>query len=377
VGWFELFYDLVVVASVSFGSRLFAAQPSWGMGSWLFLSLGLLMTFWLLTMLSHNLFPGDDPVRRLLVLVQMMGLLTASLSLGRGEQGLPAEIGFAALAASFASLAVVYLRCERRAPEFRRTAQVLTRSTGIAAAVMCLGFLAARVGGSSTEPYLGWILGVGIGCAVVPLLFMVLNRDVSARVLDTEHLSERMGQLVLIVLGETFVSLILDLSGLSSIPNPLYFLVDFAVVFSIWTIYFTGVLPSGVPKDAWRLRLWLLLHCVFIFGAIAAAGGFAALTLLPFDTDPGSEGFWTPLPLFYVMVGLVGLSLLSRRHRVSWQLDAIVTGILAVLSVLAVAVIPAQARFLTLAAAGLVILDAAISSTKAARRERVGEPSGA
>lgn len=369
VGWFELFYDLVVVASVSYGSNLFSSRPSWAMGSWLFLSLVLLMTFWLLTMLSHNLFPGEDLIRRLLVVVQMVCLVTASLSLGRDHEGLSDEVGFAALALAFAAISAVYVRCWKQQRPESLAARVLTLSTGGAALIMVVGLVSARFGGSTLEPFLLWIVGLGVACAILPLLFIVLNQHTSRKVIDSEHLSERMGQLVLIVLGESFVSLIFDLSGLTSIPNPLYFVIDFAVVFSIWTIYFTGVLPCGVPHRAWRLRIWILLHCLFMFGAIAAAGGFAALTVLPFGTDPGREGFWTPLPLFYVMVSLMGLSILARRHRVAWHLDAAVTGVLALLSALALWVIPDEARYLTLIAAALVVTDAAVSAYVVRRRE--------
>ena len=47
------------------------------------------MTLWLLTVVSHNLYPGDDTVRRFLVLVQMVALVIASLSLGRGDESRP------------------------------------------------------------------------------------------------------------------------------------------------------------------------------------------------------------------------------------------------------------------------------------------------
>ena len=372
VGWFELFYDLVVVASVSYGSKLYIADPTWGMGTWLFLSLIVLMTFWLLTMVSHNLFPKEDVVRRLLVVVQMMGLVVASLSLVRSSDGLPDEVGFASLAVSFASIALVYLRCRRDDSEVVGAAKVLARSTGGAALIMVMGFLVARFVGAAADPYLVWILLLGLACGILPLLFVVLNRDTTRRLIDREHLSERMGQLLLIVLGESFIALVFDLSGQASIPNPVYFLIDFAVVFSIWTIYFTSVLPGGLPRGAGRLRVWIALHCLLMFGAIVAAGTFASLTLLPFGSDPGTEGFWTPLPLFYVTAALFGLSILSRSHRVSSRIDAGVVGIMLVLSILALWVVPGQARYLTLIAAAIIVIDAGLSAAIVQRREREG-----
>jgi low temperature requirement protein LtrA len=361
VSWFELFYDLVVVASVSHGSHLFGEHPSWGLGTWLAASLVLLMTFWLLTMVSHNFYPGDDVTRRFLVIVQMVALIVASLSLARGDEGLPDSVGFTALAIGFLSLAFVFWRCTRQYPDTSASARVLALSSFFAAVIMAVGALLPSNGNVISNP-ITWAFTLGMLCGIVPLLFIVLNDRTSSEQINTEHLSERMGQLVLIVLGESFVSLIFSLSGLSAIPNPWYFLLDFIVVLAIWTLYFTGVLQAGVPATAGRLRAWLGLHVIFIFGAIATAGGFAALTLIPFAEAPTSKAFWTPLPLFYVMIGLFGLSVLIGRPRRMRAIDGIIALLLAVLSALALWVIPEEARWLTLVAAALVILDAAFNA---------------
>jgi len=361
VSWFELFYDLVVVASVSHGSHLFGEHPSWGMGTWLAASLVLLMTFWLLTMVSHNLYPGDDITRRFLVIVQMVALIIASLSLGRGDEGLPDSVGFAALSIGFVSLSLLFWRCGRQNPESSAAARVLAPTSLLAAAIMLIGAVLPTNGEVLTNP-ITWAFTLGMLCGIVPLLFIVLNHRTTSAQINAEHISERMGQLVLIVLGESFVSLIFSLSGVSRIPNPWYFMLDFVVVLAIWTLYFTGVLPAGVPATAGRLRAWLGLHVIVIFGAIATAGGFAALTLIPFGTAPTSQAFWTPLPLFYVMIGLLGLSLLTRRPRVLRYVDGTIAALLAVLTVLALWVIPDEARWLTLVAAALVIGDAAVSA---------------
>ncbi len=367
VSWFELFYDLVVVASVSHGSHLYGEHPTWTMGTWLAASLVMLMTFWMLTIVSHNLYPGDGILRRFLIIVQMVALVVASLSLGRGDEGLPDSIGFAALAIAFVSIALLYWSCGRKFEVPSSAARVITPSCFLAAAVMLAGVFVPTNGGVLSNP-ITWVFAIGMLCGIVPLLFMVLNHRTTFAQINAEHLSERMGQLVLIVLGESFVSLIFSLSGVSRIPNPLYFIVDFIVVLSIWTQYFTGVVPAGVPATAARVRLWLLLHVIFIFGAIATAGGFAALTLIPFGEAPTSQSFWTPLPLFYVMFGLLGLSILSRRPRSAWLSEAIIVLLLAALSVLALWVIPDQARWLTLVGAALVIVDAAISVAPVRRR---------
>lgn len=368
VSWFELFYDLVVVATVSHGSHLYVEHPTWGMGTWLAASLVMLMTFWLLTIVSHNLYPGDDIVRRFLIIVQMIALVVASLSLGRGDEGLPDSVGFSALAIGLTSIALVYWRCRRQHPKASRPARVLAPASLLAAAVMIAGALIPSNGGVLGNP-LTWVFAAGMLCVILPLLFIVLNRRTTSEQIDAEHLSERMGQLVLIVLGESFVSLIFSLNGQSRIPNGWYFLLDFVVVLAIWTLYFTSVQPAGVPASAARLRLWLGFHVVFIFGAIATAGGLAALTLIPFGSPPTSQSLWTPLPLVYVMLGLLGLSYLSGRPRTALVSDGVIVVLLISLTVLALWVLPSDARWLTLVGAALVIVDASLTAA-ASRRGR-------
>jgi low temperature requirement protein LtrA len=128
---------------------------------------------------------------------------------------------------------------------------------------------------------------------------------------DAEHLGERLGQLVIIVLGEAFIGLVSTLGGLSSIPNPVYFVLTFVVVFAVWTLYFSSVIPAGVPRGPGRLRAWLLMHVVLMFGAIGAAAGLSSLTLVPFGDEAADVHLtaeWSTLPLFFVLVALASMT---------------------------------------------------------------------
>ena len=64
VSWFELFYDLIVVAAVSQAGKVLVKSPDWETTALIAAGILVLFTMWLLTTLSHGLFPGDDPVRR-------------------------------------------------------------------------------------------------------------------------------------------------------------------------------------------------------------------------------------------------------------------------------------------------------------------------
>lgn len=361
VGWFELFYDLVIVAAVGQGAHVFGEHPTWGTGTWIAVTFLVMFLLWLLTVLVNNTAPGDHPWRRLLVLLQMLAVVVACLSVGR-EEGLPDSMGFAALAVAFGSVALVYLLVDTDDPRVRADARVIAASTAIGALVLLVGAgVAGPWGGEGTiAPIL--LLAAGIACAGLPLLTVVLGRASRDGRLDSEHLSERVGQLVIIVLGESFVSLVATLSGEPDIPNPFFFVITFAVVFAIWSIYFSTVMPGGVPtRQAGRLRAWLALHWLLMFGAVGAASGFATLAVVPFTAiDQGSASAWTPAPMLYVMVAITGLAALAGERRLL-PLHAAACAILLVLVVLQLTVAQGGLAWEIALGAVVVIVDAVVS----------------
>ena len=293
VGWFELFYDLVIVAAVGYAGHTFADNPTWGLGIWIAAWTLIMFTLWLLTSLNNNLFRGDRPWRRMLGLVQMLALVIAALGTV-SDEGLSNSTGFVALAVAFGTIAVMYAIALRDKSSDRRDERLLAWTSGLAAVVLLSGgFLSDSAEWTATGAPT-WIIVVGIGIAAVPLFGIVVGRV--ANRIDHEHLAERLGQLVIIVLGEAFMSLVSALGGMSSIPNPLFFVLTFLVVFAIWTLYFSSVLPAGLPSTSGRLRLWVLTHWLLMFGAVASAAGFASVTLVPFGSGAAAEATeWTCL----------------------------------------------------------------------------------
>ena len=376
VGWFELFYDLVIVAAVGNGAHLFVEDPTWENGAWIALTFFVMFALWLLTVLNNNLYPGDHPWRRVLVLVQMLALVVACLSIGRTE-GLPDSMGFIALAVAFGTIALIFLLATGASGAHgadRRDAVLVAASTGIGGLVLVSGALFPEVPEGQWDPAL-LVLVAGLLIATLPAFTLVLGRLCRAGQIDGEHLSERIGQLVIIILGESFVSLVATLGGKPAIPNPFFFVVTFAVVFSIWTIYFSSVLPAGVPERAGRLRAWLALHWLLMFGAVGAASGFAALTVVSFSAlDQGSASAWTPAPLLYVMVALAGLTWLSRTRRLVW-LHASTAGVLLVL-VLVRLTVSQEGSSWEIAVGALVVVGDAVASALIERPYRLTSSDG-
>jgi low temperature requirement protein LtrA len=313
VGWFEVFYDLVLVAAVLHGSKLFDSDPSLAKGAWLATTLLILLTMWLLTTLTFNSSPEDSALRRMLTLVQMLALVIASLSVSR-TGGLSDSTGLIALGVAFASVTVLYAIKARRGGSPRRGTTIVGWSTAAAAFACLIGALLPETSGPFWAQPATYAFGLALALGLLPLVTVYLGELESTDSLDREHLTERVGQLVIISLGESFANLILSLGGFDSIPNPPYLVLTFVVIYAVWAIYFRSVLPPGIPRGSERVRAWIGAHYVLIFGSIGTAAGFSALTIVPFDDASAAlASYRLPLPLLYVMVSFILLTWIAGK----------------------------------------------------------------
>lgn len=366
VGWFELFYDLVIVAAVSYTGHTFAAKPTWGLGLWIAAWTLIMFVLWLLTALGNNLVPNDSAVRRMLGLLQMLAIVIAALGTV-ADEGLSNATGFGALAVAFASVCATFILLKPADPGVRRHVRVLAWSSGVAAAILGLGLLLPDSAEWTVTGAPTWIITVGVAAAAVPL-FVVVGR--CSALVNAEHLGERLGQLVIIVLGEAFIGLVSTLGGLPAIPNPVYFVLTFLVVFSVWTLYFSSVMPAGVPDSPGRLRSWLLMHVALMFGAIGAAAGLSSLTLVAFGdeaTDGHLSGEWTTLPLFFVLVALASMTWIATRRLTVLVRVNLVGAALLLLLALAGSLVTAGGGSWVNVAGGAVVVGAAVASVRIGR----------
>ncbi len=305
VGWFELFYDLVIVATVGYAAHSFAHHPTWSFGFWICAWVLIMFVLWSLTTLNHNLFPGDFTWRRIVGLVQMMALVVGALGMV-ADEGLPARAGFGGMGVAFACGTLMYAIPLVRGIGDRRSALLVVLTGGAGSLVLLSGMLfPGEVGWGPTDPA-PWLLTVAVALIAVGPFVVVGRLPVLG---DDEHLTERLGQLVIIVLGETFVSLVSALGGKPEIPNPMFMVLTFVVVFAVWSVYFSSVVPAGMPTKPWRLRAWYVMHWPLMFGAVGAAAGFSMVMLIPFgETGPEVTADWTTAPLAFVMAALAVLT---------------------------------------------------------------------
>ena len=363
VTWFELFYDLIIVAAVSQAGKVFVKSPDWDTSALITAAVLVLFTVWLLTTLSHGTFPGEHVVRRVLVLVQMFAIIVAALAVGK--HGLPNGVGFASLAVAFASLAVLYAVHGPRGDGLRAVSRRVAVALAIAAAAFVGCAVAARTLTSAQAVHVAPLLiVVGIAIVAVPVLFWFLGAAVRNDRIDLHHIEERFGLLVIIVLGESFINLIGVLGFKGYIPSPVFFVLTFVVTYAVWSVYFSSVLPAGTPTTARGLRAWAAGHALLVLAWVAVASAFSDLTLTAFEAaHDGAEGRWSPLPMLAVVVALALLTRLARATDPAMlRVHLIAIGLLVALTLGDLFLTAQELPWFTLLAA-LVLLGDAIACT--------------
>jgi len=357
VGWFELFYDLVIVASFAHTGHLIVSdldgeRLTFSVGVWLVSTFVVTFTLWFSTTTAVNIAPGDVPLRKSVIFVQMFFVTVANLALSRSD-GLPDDWGFAGLAMAFATVAIIYLITGRQRPELRPATVPWIVGSAAAAVVLAIG-VAIPDGWTTVEIaiYVGAIV-----TAIVPLLAVGIPRLCRMDLVVPEHLSERVGQLVIIVIGESFLSLVLTLSGFDSIPGPIFFVLTFLVAGSLWAIYFASVFPMGLPRAAARLELWILGVMVFLVGVSYLSEMLAAFSAGEWARQDVPRGS-IPLTAFYVLLGALLLGWVGgeRSDRAFARVHLGALGILAATWIALVAA-GSPANLLLVASAVLVIGD--------------------
>jgi low temperature requirement protein LtrA len=273
VSWFELFYDLVVVAAVSLTNDAFLDNLTAETARAALIGILALSWVWLLTTLFNNVYPGQDLIRRLLMLVQTAAIVTAALAI---DQDSEMEFRTALVAYAIALLIVVLLILNDRLMRKDRHHGSLLRETAIvpvtSAAVVCL--VGAAVGGD----HLTWFLIAALLVSIVPILAWQYRRWLSDGRLRLDHMRERLGLFVLIILGEGFAQMVSALHSLGSIPRGGLFGLTFLVSFALWWIYFDGTFTEGIDLGHVRWRLSLLGHLTLIYGIGGTLDILALLT---------------------------------------------------------------------------------------------------
>ncbi len=295
VGWLELFYDLVFVATlIQLGNAL--SHNVSVMGFLAFAAIFVpVWSAWSGFTFFENRFIVDDFIHRFLVFGQMFSIGAMAINIGGVLDGNPVPFALSYASVRF-FLAALYFRSYLQVKEARQLSRRWLFTYGIEA---CLWTASAFVDPPWT--YALWGLGIITNFSVP---FSRSARELAgAHPPDLGHLSERFGLFTLIVLGESFVKM---LSSLSEDPTGSIMMAAFALIVtcSLWWIYFDDVAGSRIRKRTGSLFIWIYTHLPLTL-AITAVGVGAKKVVYFEPTQVAPAGYR------WLFAGSLGLALLA------------------------------------------------------------------
>ena len=324
VGWLELFYDLIFAAStlVIFMSMKqdFSAENQW----WLSFVVLLLFSVWLMTTFALNRLRDQSTWVRSLVFAQM-GALIVTVFIAASTSSIDDNLGLFFLAIVFLTLGALARTVARQAG----TPAELQRYAGWGA------FIAAIIIGVNAftpESYNLFAMGFAFIIIVIGYFLLFLPRIDRQMPIDREHLAERLAQLLLIVMGESFLEIAIGFQ-LGGKPNILGIVLVVLLLGLTWAQYFDVLWNRGTPPTARLLLLYLLGHAIAILGIGTASLSLSsvAISKAPTSIDIlyGTQLTYSVM-LTYLGFTVIALSLRPFHARVTVILAAVTVVLLAI-----------------------------------------------
>ena len=265
--WLELFYDLVFVVAVSQLAHYLSKDVS------ISGFLGFVVLFvpvwwaWIGTTFYANRFDSDDVGRRLLMGLQMLASAALAVNIHHGLGS--SSVGFAlAYAAARFILVFEYLWAGQYIPAARGLTRHYARGFAIAATLWLISVFVPV-----PFRFAIWTVGLIIDFAT-PLTAIKYQRQLLP---NLEHLPERFGLFVIIVLGEAIIAVVNGVAEMEWHPmSALTAVFGFSIAFSLWWLYFENVSGSalktaGASGRIQIFQVWLYVHLPLVI-SLAATG---------------------------------------------------------------------------------------------------------
>lgn len=267
VGFLELFYDLVFVASIMVLSNEFSNTPTWRSAGQCSLMFVLIWLLWFHTTVLMNVDRRDDLVHRSLTFLQMFLIFVFTLEFVDRSVTDPDLVGIIYTAAVLV-LAISYNRLRNADGGTGAWARGRRNRLLIAGLAMIVAFV--------MPTGLEFIVWAGAIMLLVVPTRASHSRGLPPDAIDQHHLVERAALLSLIVIGEAFVKVALVVSSGSLRWNDIYtIIVLFIVLFALFSIYFDDVPKAGIRPGIIAGELWLLAHLVLQLGVVSFAIGMS------------------------------------------------------------------------------------------------------
>lgn len=279
VGWLELFYDLVYVATiVQLGNKLSENVSVEGFVTFALLFIPIWWV-WMGMTVYNSRFSADDLVHRGLVFAQIVTISALAIFVydGLGETSNDFAIAYAA---ARIILVLMYLRTSAFVPQAR--ALTTRYATGFALAAL-VWLMSAFV--DPPMRFYFWIIGLFLdfGTALSPRSIQIQRRLPPS----AHHLPERLGLFTIIVFGESFIKVIGGFAGHEiELNTALIGLLGLAVVGGLWWLYNETIAERGVQWVKRGVQVYIYGHLPLHLGLIALAVGVYKLVTSHHETVP-------------------------------------------------------------------------------------------
>lgn len=281
IGWLELFYDLIYVATIiQLGDLLATDASPRGVVPFVFLFVPVWWS-WTGMMFYFNRFVADDTWHRLLVFAQMFAIahLAISVTGAFGETS-------AAFALAYFAIRVVlvafYLRAWAVVPDARPLIRRYAGGFSLAAAVWLVSAVVP-------PPFRFGLWALGLALEFYVTLSPGSRRLQYLLPPDIPHFAERYGLFTIIVLGESFIKVVGGLAGRGvGVDALLLSGLGFAVAASVWWLYFDHTHGAVVRSTPAARYLWIYGHLPLTIGITGLGVGLKKLAVLPIG-DPASD----------------------------------------------------------------------------------------
>jgi len=265
VGWLELFYDLVYVATlIQIGNFLSDNLTLVGFGQFMVMMF-VVWWAWSAETLYQNRYVADDIWHRLLVFIQILGVATIGLSVSDAFGGLYVQftIGYVMVRVVLILMYVRILSSHPASKDFA-TRFMIGFAGGIA---IWLGSLLLP----ADIHWVGWVIAI-----LFEVLFFsrpTMLKDIQTWRVDDHHMVERFGIFTIIVLGEAFVKVLDDAQGtVLSLEQIVFGVIGVGVLCSLWWLYFSDTagklydFTSNIKGSSWSWGHLILASSLVTFG---------------------------------------------------------------------------------------------------------------